>query len=66
MDSSRAEELYMKYGGYGPLKERAAFYNMLYLLQQSPSYRGVVTYGGELNDVLYQPKYEEGCSTSCR
>ena len=115
MDSSCAEELYMKYGGYGPLKERAALYNMLYLLKQSPSYRAVVTtdtrpqiwwdqvwssleffnevvdeihwekrlskwnhcplypylataigdtyplcsYGGELSDVLYQPKYEE-------
>ena len=43
MDSSRAKELYMKYGGYGPLKERATLYNMSYLLKQSPSYRAVVT-----------------------
>ena len=116
MDSSSAEELFMKYGGHGPLKNRKSMFNLLYLLKQAPSYKyaGVVdgtsdmtwwdrmwrtleffnevvdeihwderlnewnhsplhpylvttigdtypldSHGGQLSDVLFQPKYEE-------
>ena len=40
MDSATAEELYGKYG-WGPLRDRQDFFNLLYVLKNDPSYDNV-------------------------
>ena len=38
MDSTTAEELFMKYGGHGALATRRSMFNMLFVLKQNPPY----------------------------